>query len=120
MALHTLNVLPSELHPVLRMYWREHFESTMTLHHHNAPKEVLRCMRPLTGPWIWFHDLLPLATISGAIVATAPGTTMLGMVMVPAFQSAQGEYYTRGTSGVGTSQVGEAMTLKLSVLQLAS
>ena len=39
---------------------------------------------PITpdGKGIWFHDLPPLATIHGAIVATDIGTSPAGMVMV--------------------------------------
>ena len=52
---------------------------------------------------------MPLpATISKAIVAT-----QVGMLMALAYESAPGEYHTWVASGVGSSQEGEAMSLKL-------
>ena len=73
---------------------------------------------PQTEPGIWFHDLPPLATIRGAIVATDTGTTPAGMTMALAYERAPGECTTETTSGIGTSQEGEALTLLLYVRRL--
>ena len=48
-------------------------------------------MRPQAELGIWFHDLPPPATISGAIVATNAGTAKAGMVMALAYKNAPGE-----------------------------
>ena len=73
-----------------------------------------------TEPGIWFHDLPPVATIRGAIVASDTGTTPAHMAMVMAYESAQRGYDTMTISGVGTSQERGDMTLMFCVRQLAS
>ena len=47
------------------------------------------------GNIIWFHELLPLANVYGAIVATDASATLAGMVMALAYEST-GEYCTQG------------------------
>ena len=42
--------------------------------------------QPRTEPGIWFHDLPPLATIHGAIVATDASTTPAGMLMAITYE----------------------------------
>ena len=76
-------------------------------------------MRPVMELGIWFHELPPLATINGAIIATDASTTVVGMVRVLVHERTRGEYNTRVALGVGTSQEGEAMTLLLYVRWLA-
>ena len=68
---------------------------------------------------MWFHDLPPLATICGSIVATHAGATSTEMAMALAYESAPGEYITKAASAVRTTQEGEAMTLLLCVCWLA-
>ena len=80
-----------------------------------APTAAAMYLQPRTEPGIWFHDLPLLATIRGAIVATDAGTTLAGMTMVLAHER---EYTTKITSGIGTSQEGEALTLLLCVHRL--
>ena len=92
----------------------------MTLHHQNATKEPPRSMQHRTERHVWFHDVPPLATISGAVVATDTETTEAGVVMTICVHSAPGEHHPRVASGVRTSHEGEAMVLHLCVRQLLS
>ena len=98
MALHTPNALPLELDPALGTHLQGHFGGTITLHRHKDPTESPKCMRPRTEPSTWFQDLPPLATISGAIVATDAETTE-GMVMALVYETAPGDYHTWVASG---------------------
>ena len=66
--------------------------------------------QPRTEPGIWFHDLPPVATIWGAIVAADAGSTAAGMAMVMVYGREPGEYATETTSGIGKSEEGEALT----------
>ena len=102
----------------LQTHLEDHFGDNAILHPHEPPPAAPRYLQ-LTVPGIWFHELLSLATIRGAIVATDAGATLAWKVMVLAYESAPGEYITKVASGVGTSQDGEAMTLLLCVRQLA-
>ena len=86
-----------------------------TTHPHRASIATPMYLQPRMQPGIWFHDLPPLATIHGAIVATDAGTTPAGMAMAPAYEHAPGQNMTVTTSGMGTSQEGEALTLLLCV-----
>ena len=52
---------------------------------------------------MWFHEMPPLATISGAIVATDASITLAGMIMALGYESVLAEYCTSGASGMGTS-----------------
>ena len=110
MALHIPQALPSELGPALQTHLREHFGVHATMHPHGAPMAAPMYLRPRTEPGIWFHRLTPLATIHGAIIATGASTTPAGMRMALAYEHAPGLYTTMTTSGVGTSQEGEALT----------
>ena len=87
---------------------------------HRAPMAAPMYSQPRREPGKWFHDLPPLVTICEAIVTTDAGTISASRAMVIAHESAQGEYETVTTSGVGTSQEGEALTLLLCVTQLSS
>ena len=120
MALHAPGALMSELGPALRTHLREHFGGHATLCPHRAPVASPMNLQPRTEPEIWFHDLPPLATICGAIMATDACTTPAGMTMAIAYESARGEYIAVTTSGMGTSQEGEALTPRLCVRQLAA
>ena len=51
--------------------------------------------------------------IGGAIVATDANSTPVGMAPTLAYEHAPGRHKTMVTSGVGTSQKGEALTLLL-------
>ena len=83
------------------------------LHPHWTPTAAPMYPQPWMEPGIWFHDLPPLATIRGAIMATDAGTTPVGMTMVIAYERAPGEYATETASGIGTSQEGKAPALLL-------
>ena len=87
-------------------------------HPHKAPTVTPQYMQPRIELGIWFHELLRLATIYGAIVATDAGPSPGGMVMALAYQSAPGEYCTQVASRAGTSQEG-AMTLLPCIRRLA-
>ena len=115
MALHTPGALPSELGPAVQTHLREHFGGHATLHPHRAPKASPMYPQPRTEPGIWFHDLPLLATIQGAIVATNTGTTPVGIKR--AYEREPREYTSETTSGIETSQEGEALTLLLCVRQ---
>ena len=80
MALHAQRAPPSELGPALRTHLREHFGGHAMLHPHKAPTAAHVYLQPRTDLGIWFHDLPPLATICGAIVATDASTTPAGMI----------------------------------------
>ena len=45
------------------------------LHLQGAPTAAAHYMLPQTETGVWLHQLLPLATIRGAIVATDAGAT---------------------------------------------
>ena len=112
MALHAPVAMPSELDPTLQAHLREHFGGHAAVYPHHAPTVAPMYTQPRTEPVIWLHELLQLATISGATVATDAGTT--GMAMALAYEHALGLDKSVVTSGVGTSQDGEALTLLLS------
>ena len=81
MALHSPQTLPSELGAAPWMHLRQHFGVHATIHPHGAPMAAPMYLQPRTEPGIWFHELPPLATIHGAIVATDTRTTRAGMAM---------------------------------------
>ena len=91
MALQTPGALPWELGPAIHTHLQEHFGRHTTLYPHRAPLVAPMYLQPRTEPGIRFHDLTPLATIRGAIVATNAGTTLVGMTMAVAYESAPGE-----------------------------
>ena len=105
--------LPSKLDPALRTHLHEHFGDQATLVPHRGPT-----VQPYTEPGLWFHDLPPLATIQGTIVAADAGTTPVGGndhgACIRTCASA-----TECPLGWGTSQEGKAMTLLLCVRWLA-
>ena len=76
-------------------------------------------MRLRGGPDIWFHELLPRATIRLAIVVTDAGTTLAEMAMALPYKSIPGEDHNKVASKVGTSHKGEAVMLLLCVRRVA-
>ena len=75
---------------------------------------------PETRPGVWFHDLPPLATLRGNVVAVDAGTAQAGMAMAGVVQSGPEAYQAQVASGVGTSQEREAMVLLSYARRLAT
>ena len=48
---------------------------------HKAPTTAPQYMRARAELGLWFHELPPLATIRGAVLATDAGATLAGMAM---------------------------------------
>ena len=112
-----LHAVPLELHPVLRTHLREHFGDQATTVPHLGPTAMPHYLQPCAARRVWFHDVPPLATIEGAIVATDAGTTPVGMAMELTYEHESGQRSTRVASGLGTLREGEAMTLLFCVGQ---
>ena len=97
---------------------QEHFGANATLHREHAPTAAPCYLLP----WVELgirHDLLPIATIRGAIAATDACTTPAEMPMALAYEHHAGHFSTKVASGVGTSRRGKVMTLLMCAHQLA-
>ena len=119
-SLHTVGKLPAELHPALTTHLREHHRDLACRAPHGlATDPPPHSPAPEIEPGIWFHDLLALAKLRGAIVTVDAGTTPAGMAMAGVAQCGHGAYQAHVASGVGTSQEGEAMILLSYIRRLA-
>ena len=118
-SLNTAGTVPAELGPALRTHLREHHGDLALLAPHGRATDPPQVLAPQVKPGIWFHDLPVLATLRGTVAAVDAGTTQAGMAMAGVAQSGPAAYRAHVTSGVGTSQEGEAMILLSYVCRLA-